>query len=264
MLVVCALALVVAAAVFLVLGLAGGDVGDLYLSMVLCLASLVVVAVSARVSRPKAAAIADQAPDPVEPEGYAAAEEEPSPSPEPEPESAPETVAEPEPVAVSGPLVDDPTAGLSDRLAKPPAEPVDTASIWAAEPGPEVEVEDRPADDVDLTDAPFPIADYDALAAEQILPLVPQLWPEEIPLVAERERATRARPAVLDALASVAGDPGLAFPIAEYDSLDTEQITALLDRLDAADLATVQVAERAGPARVGVLVAVANQLAARR
>jgi hypothetical protein len=266
-LVVCALALVAAAAVFLVIGLAGGDVGDLYLSMVLCLASLVVVAVSARVSRARPAPAADEAPDAIEPEGYAAAEEEPEPEPVVEPVA--ERQPEPEPerelvTTVSGPLVDDPTAGLSARLAKTPQEPVDTASIWAAEPAPEIEVESDDQGDVDLTEEAFPIADYDDLATEQILPLVPQLWPEEIPVVAERERATKARPAVLDALAEAIGDPGLAFPIAEYDSLDTEQITALLDRLDTADLATVQVAERAGPARVGVLVAVANQLAARK
>ena len=93
---------------------------------------------------------------------------------------------------------------------------------------------------------------------------MPKLWPEEVPLVAERERTTKARPAVLDALADVAGDPALAFPIAEYESLDTEQITRLLARLDEADLATIQAAERSGPARAGVLVAVTNQLAARR
>lgn len=257
MLVVCALALVAAAAVFLVIGLAGGEIGDLYLSMVLCVASLVVVAVSARLSRVRTAPAATEPPEPVAPrEAEPAVEERP-------------------PVAAG--VVADPMAGLSDRLAKRPAPtpaPVDDGSIWAAGPAPEVEAEPAPepqpeveapaAAPVDVTDdAGFPIADYDDLATAQILPLVPRLWPEEVPVVAARERATKARPAVLDALAEAAGDPGLAFPIAEYESLDTEQITRLLDRLDPADLATVQIAERSGPARVGVLVAVANQLAAR-
>lgn len=48
----------------------------------------------------------------------------------------------------------------------------------------------------------FPIADYDELEEAQILPLVPHLWPNEIPVVAARERATKARPTVLDALAA--------------------------------------------------------------
>jgi hypothetical protein len=251
-LVICALALVVAAAVFLVIGLAGGDVGDLYLSMVLCVASLVVVAVSARLSRLRPAPAGSEPPAAVDPIGADEAEADEDDEP-------------------AGALVTDPAAGLSDRLAKRPAPAVaavDDGSIWAApeaevEPEPQVEPEPRPAPVVATAGAPFPIADYDDLAAEQILPLVPELWPEEVPAVAERERATKARPAVLDALARAAGDPTLAFPIAEYESLDTEQITKLLGQLDEADLATVQVAERSGPARVGVLVAVANQLAAR-
>lgn len=258
MLVICALALVVAAAVFLVIGLAGGDVGDLYLSMVLCVASLVVVAVSARLSRIRPAPAGSEPPVAVDPIGAEEAEADD------EPGTAPVT----DPVA-------DPTAGLSDRLAKrpaPPAPAVADGSIWAApeaEVEPELQVEAQPAARVEpetvvvADDPSFPIADYDDLAAEQILPLVSELWAEEVPVVAARERATKARPAVLDALARAAGDPALAFPIAEYESLDTEQITRLLGQLDETDLATVQAAERSGPARVGVLVAVANQLAAR-
>ncbi|HEX7131816.1 MAG TPA: hypothetical protein VF228_04540, partial [Iamia sp.] len=213
--------------------------------------------------RLRTAPAASEPPEPVDPLGAAEAEEEDEPEPELDVE-----------------LVADPTAGLTDRLAKVPAgAPADDGSIWAAappaaepqpvaevEPAPQVEPEPEVAAAVDLTEdgAPFPIADYDDLATEQILPLVPRLWPEEVPVVAERERSTKARPAVLDALAEVGRDPSLAFPIAEYESLDTEQITRLLNRLDEADLATVQAAERSGPARVGVLVAVANQLAARK
>jgi hypothetical protein len=279
-LVVCALALVVAAAFFLVVGLAGGDVGDLYLSMVLCVASLVVVAVSARLSRIRPAPAAAEPPTPVDPEGAAEAEARSEGGSTPAPERAREAE-----------LVDDPAAGLADRLAKvaPAAgaeSPVagDDGSIWAsgrpqpapaaeveappavAEPEPEVEPEPQvePERQPVASGAPFPIADYDDLAVAQILPLVPELWPEEVPVVAERERATKARPAVLDALAGAGRDPSLAFPIAEYENLDTEQITRLLNQLDEADLATVQAAERSGPARVGVLVAVANQLAARK
>jgi hypothetical protein len=284
-LVICALALVAAAAVFLVIGLASGDVGDLYLSMVLCVASLVVVAVSARLSRVRPAPAADGPPDPVDPVGAAEAEaDKPEEIEKPEKAETAETAADEKAEESADEKADapvaDPMAGLSVRLAKQPAPaaaPVDDGSIWAAgrpapdptpavEPDPEPQVEPEAGASVDLTgrDTSFPIADYDDLAVAQILPLVSKLWPEEVPVVAARERATKARPAVLDALAQAAGDPSLAFPIAEYESLDTEQITRLLNRLDPSDLATVQVAERAGPARVGVLVAVANQLAARK
>ncbi len=228
MLVVCALALIVAAGAFLVTGLASGDVGDLTVSMALCVASLVVVAVSARLSRPRPASTEATAPEPVAPDGA-------------EPGPAPLVVVE-----------DDPTV---------PAEEA-PASIWSAPPE-EIEAP-APAPVAAPVEVPFPIADYDDLEAEQVVALVPELWPEELSVVAARERRTRARPVVLDALAATAGDPRLAFPIAEYDSLDTAQVTGLLDRLDAVDLVTVQTAERAGQARVGVLVALADALAARR
>jgi hypothetical protein len=269
-------------------------VGDLYLSMVLCVASLVVVAVSARVSRVRPAPAATEPPAPVDPVGAAEAEAKAESDARPEAAAAPARRAE---------LVADPAAGLADRLAKvAPAEgaesPVagDDGSIWASgrpqpepeptpaskpaahvkappAPEPEVEVDADPPVEAESESgvaapagdgAPFPIADYDDLAVAQIPPLVSELWPEEVPVVAARERATKARPAVLDALAEAGRDPSLAFPIAEYENLDTEQITRLLNRLDDADLATVQAAERSGPARVGVLVAVANQLAARK
>jgi hypothetical protein len=259
-LVVCALVLVAAAFAYLVLGLVGGDVGDLYLSMVLCAGSLVVLLVSARVSRPVTAPAGDQ-PEPVAPEGHEEAEE----AREVE-VRARATARELATTSARG------RGGLAERLAEVAVE--EESARWAppvaAEPEPErevepeVEVEAEP--EVPVARAlpvDFPIADYDTLAPAQVLSLVPKLWPEEAPVVAARERATRARPAVLDALAEVAGDPGLAFPIADYDDLATEQITALLDRLEPDDLDLVRAAERAGKARVGVLVAVANELAAR-
>src|SRR5690606_38991173 len=39
----------------------------------------------------------------------------------------------------------------------------------------------------------FPIADYDTLTTGQILPLLPQLYADEIDVVEERERATKGR-----------------------------------------------------------------------
>ena len=49
----------------------------------------------------------------------------------------------------------------------------------------EVEVDVEVDDDDEL----FPIADYDDLRANQILPLLPELDDDELALVAERERS---------------------------------------------------------------------------
>jgi hypothetical protein len=257
-LVVCALVLVVAAFAYLVLGLVGGDVGDLYLSMALCAGSLVVLVVSARVTRPRVAPAGDR-PDAVEPEGHVEAERARRVEADVRAEARERATTHRVPAGDGGP----PAA-----LAEPEAEAEPDEAVWAPEPEPVVAAEPEPTpapapEPVATTPVDFPIADYDRLATAQILPLIPELYPEEVPAVVARERATRARPAVLDALAEVAGDASLAFPIAEYDALATEQITALLDRLDPEDLDLVRTAERAGEARVGVLVAVANELAAR-
>jgi hypothetical protein len=49
----------------------------------------------------------------------------------------------------------------------------------------------------------FPIADYDDLTASQLLPLLPQLYADEIEVVEARERATHARPELLERLAEL-------------------------------------------------------------
>ena len=53
----------------------------------------------------------------------------------------------------------------------------------------------------------FPIADYDDLTAGQILPLLPQLYTDEIGIVEARERATKARPEILDRLGKLRPAP---------------------------------------------------------
>ena len=67
---------------------------------------------------------------------------------------------------------------------------------------------DEPADDgwSDEGEVDFPIADYDDLTVAQILPLLPQLYADEIGVVEARERATKARPSILDKLAQLRGD----------------------------------------------------------
>jgi hypothetical protein len=110
----------------------------------------------------------------------------------------------------------------------------------------------------------FPIADYDTLTVGQILPLLPQLYADEIDVVEERERLTKARPQVLAKLAelrdtsattAVVADPLASyteapatgwddeddwFPIEDYESLSAAQIRPLLPELDAEELAMVR------------------------
>ncbi|WCO65211.1 hypothetical protein PO878_11950 [Iamia majanohamensis] len=266
MLVVAALGLVVAAAVFLVTGLTSGEVGDLYLSMVLCGASLVVLAVSARAARPRLRPHGDQA-RPLDPEADhdapatvlpAETDVATEPDPAPAPAAAPVDggADEADGADEAAPVVagDGPSEAVGAAAAAPvPPEGVEVPPAAHEEP---------PAPAVDLTDdgALFPIADYDALEPVQILPLVPRLYPDEVPTVAARERATKARPAVLDALAAAADDPALAFPVPGYEDLTAEEVTSALDGLDDEALDLVRRAERAGAARAGVLVAVTGRL----
>jgi hypothetical protein len=52
----------------------------------------------------------------------------------------------------------------------------------------------------------FPIADYDELTVEQILPLLGQLEGDEIGVVEARERATQRRPEILEPLPQLRRD----------------------------------------------------------
>ena len=110
----------------------------------------------------------------------------------------------------------------------------------------------------------FPIADYDDLTAGQILPLLSQLYADEIAVVGAREANTKARPEILDKLAELRGDapasdsaaladaappaPGSWedddwFPIEDYESLSAAQIRPLLGELDAEELDLVRTRE---------------------
>lgn len=53
-----------------------------------------------------------------------------------------------------------------------------------------------------LPDEPelFPIADYDALTVEQVLPLLPELYADEVEVVHDREVATKGRVEVIECL----------------------------------------------------------------
>ena len=56
---------------------------------------------------------------------------------------------------------------------------------------------------LEFDDEPFPIEDYDDLRVGEVLPLLPQLYADELDLVAARERAGADRAAVLDRIAEL-------------------------------------------------------------
>lgn len=56
---------------------------------------------------------------------------------------------------------------------------------------------------IEFDDEPFPIEDYDDLRVGEVLPLLPQLYADELDLVAARERAGANRAAVLDRIAEL-------------------------------------------------------------
>jgi hypothetical protein len=139
-----------------------------------------------------------------------------------------------------------------------------TGSEWQA-----AEQDSWPSDDSwaeSGDEVEFPIADYDTLTVGQILPLLPQLYTDEIEVVEERERLTKARPQVLaklaelregtaateaaDTLAGYTEAPTPAwdeeeewFPIEDYESLSAAQIRPLLPELDAEELTLVRTRE---------------------
>lgn len=132
----------------------------------------------------------------------------------------------------------------------------------------------------------FPIADYDELRVNEILPLLPELYADELDVVEERERAGKARKVVLSrivALRAVApvGDEAVAdhgvdaelatavieeewaaadddeeegfFPIADYDELRVSEILPLLSQLTRDELVEVRQREVAGANRKSIL-----------
>lgn len=148
-----------------------------------------------------------------------------------------------------------------------------------------VPAQTAPASDDDWADEDFfPIADYDDLNVEEILPLLPQLYPEELPVVEGRERATKNRAVILDTLADLAaefarsepaagqsaapaaprgvtsGTEDLPFPIEGYDSLTAGQIVPLLGDLEPDELEEVRAHEAGGAGRHTILVALDRRL----
>jgi hypothetical protein len=229
-LVLLSFALVLVATVLLVLGLLNDDgLTLIYLSIASSVGAAVVLLVALRLNKPRA----DQ---------RAA---EPLPLPEPAVEPVPALVTSGAP-ATSSASEQEASEWLASEQESWPA---DTGDAW--QEGDEVE---------------FPIADYDSLTVGQILPLLPQLYADEIDVVEERERLTKARPQVMaklaelrdtsastptaDPLASYTEAPTTTwddeddwFPIEDYESLSAAQIRPLLPELDAEELALVRTRE---------------------
>jgi hypothetical protein len=118
----------------------------------------------------------------------------------------------------------------------------------------------------------FPIEDYDDLEVAEILPLVPELYEDELDMVEARERETKGRAAVLaridEARRSTSDDIGDGaqvvdevaesddddfFPIEDYDDLKVAEILPLLPELYPAELDLVERYERAGKGRVSII-----------
>jgi hypothetical protein len=80
---------------------------------------------------------------------------------------------------------------------------------------PEEEADEEPDDDFDepeptqavgAVDEVFPIEDYDDLRVNEILPLLPELYDDELELVADREREGANRASVLNRIAELLGE----------------------------------------------------------
>ena len=237
MLVLLSFALVLVATVLLVLGLLSDDgLLLIYLSIGSSVLAAVVLLVALRVNRPRQEVAAGR----------------PAPLPDPEPAREPALVGA--------------APGTVDETAVAPVAPV--AASAAPSGGAEWQAVDQDtwsADDGWDEEVDFPIADYDTLTTGQILPLLPQLYADEIDVVEERERATKGRAEILAKLAQLrsAGEAGsedpLAsytepadsqpaptpaddpwFPIEDYESLSAAQIRPLLRELDGEELAMVR------------------------
>lgn len=217
MLVLLSFALVLVATVLLVLGLlTGGGLTLIYISIVTSATAAIVLVVAVRMSRPKEGAAA-QAPEPLlEPEPAVAVAAPASGlgavtpvSAPPEPVAEPEPEPEPEP-AEAAPLT---VPALEDEEELAPVGAADEGEWqasdheWGAEPEEEVGEDVAPAAVAEAAgwdaveegeELEFPIADYDDLRVGEILPLLPQLYTDELDVVEERERAGKARATILE------------------------------------------------------------------
>jgi hypothetical protein len=202
--------LVLLATILLVVGLLADDgLTLIYLSIGASFTAAIVLYLAFRMARPKTE-VTKTAPEPLgtdleperepvtvgaEPTRVQAVATAPAPAPAPTPTPAP--VAEPEPTPAPTP-------------AAPAAEATPTGDDdWTTD--------DDWADDGEF-EIEFPIADYDDLTVAEIMPLLPQLYSDELGIVAERERTTKNRASILDRLDELAASG------TEADALETDEV----------------------------------------
>ncbi|MDP9006840.1 MAG: hypothetical protein M3N15_07995, partial [Actinomycetota bacterium] len=259
MLVLISFGLVLVATVLLVFGLVAGGTGLtlIYISIACSVLAGIVLVVATVTRRPR-----EEAATPATSRAWA---------PEPETAAAPSASApampEPRP---------EPTAAVPASAAPTytPArrEPV-LASVGGSGGG-----SSSDADDAD--DDGFPIEDYDRLRVTEILPLLPELYQDELDMVEERERSGKGRVRVLNRIEELRRQPvtedvevapdaqpadaeGEAqevpfFPIADYDELTVGEILPLLPELYDDELDMVEARERSGRGRLSIINRIAE------
>lgn len=204
MLVLVSFGLVLLATILLVVGLLTDDgLTLIYLSIAASFTAAVVLYLAFRKARPKGDTDR-QPPTPIAPEG--AEEEELAAPPRQEPTAVIPAVTTPEAVVAASeePEAEEPV--LAGAGEAPAADDWTTDDDWA--------------DDGDF-DVEFPIADYDDLTVAEIMPLLPQLYSDELGIVAERERNGKGRSTILARLDELAAT-GTAADALEAESVDAE------------------------------------------
>ncbi|MEX2658180.1 MAG: hypothetical protein WD232_00685, partial [Acidimicrobiales bacterium] len=271
MLVLISFVLVLVATGLLVVGLLQdqGGLTLIYFSIGASIVAGIILAVAVKVARPKGDAPSAPAPLPKQREdvpartgGATPGRQAPAP---PTQNSAP----------VSGDAVTETVPAVPER-----PEPVVPAVVAAD-------------DDVDADDEFFPIADYDELRVGEIIPLLPELYADELDVVEARERAGRNRTSIINRLEALrktasagdddeGGEPipvpavgdeewaaadddwddaGDDFPILDYDELRVGQVRDLLPALSEDELVEVREREVAGANRKMIVSAINDRLA---
>ena len=202
MLVLVSFGLVLLATILLIVGLLSDDgLTLIYFSIASSFAAAVVLALAFWLSRPKGEPAAgepealdtDLVPTGSDVTAVTPAVAPTAPTAPAEPAKAPEPVLEaPEP----------------EPQPEPEPEPVITATGAATSDDDWVHDDDWAADEgwteAGEFEVEFPIADYDELTVSEIMPLLPQLYSDELEIVAERERAGKNRSTILNRLAELA------------------------------------------------------------
>src|SRR5439155_602261 len=119
------------------------------------------------------------------------------------------------------------TAVLDRPVTAEPTSPAEGVTVLPAGSGngdgtaPDDAADEATAQDAPVAEAEFPIEDYDELKVSEILPLLSQLEPEEIPVVRSREQSTKARATILNRLDQVERSSASG-PAAEAEAVSEE------------------------------------------